>query len=145
MNMSCIPGMCCCFIVSHGESAVWKSSQYSSVFCIMPHFRLIVLHTPIWGLNCILHHYFRFILKGIFAQTHSVILILVGVRHRRKNLPQTGDFTVSPAIAKCEKVLIRRIQVIQYFLVEELQFMMVHYESFRCPRFIFNVLSQMQI
>ena len=74
----------------------------------MPHFRLIVLHTPIWGqswgLNCILHHYFRFILKGIFAQTHSVILIRVGVRHRRKNLPQTGDFTVYPAIAKCEKV-----------------------------------------
>lgn len=62
----------------------------------MPHFRLIVLHTPIWGqswnLNCILNHYFRFILKGIFEQTQTVMFILMEVRHWRKNLPQTGDF-----------------------------------------------------
>lgn len=85
----------CCFIVSYGEHTVWRWSQYSSVFCIMPHFRLIILHIPIWGqswsLNCILHHYSRFILKGIFEQTQVVIFILMEVRQWRKDLPQTGD------------------------------------------------------
>lgn len=85
----------CCFIVSYGEHTVWRWSQYSSVFWIMPHFRLIILHIPIWGqswsLNCILHHYSRFILKGIFEQTQIVIFILMEVRQWRKDLPQTGD------------------------------------------------------
>lgn len=86
----------CCFIVSYGEHWNMKWSQYSSVFCIMPHFSLIILHTPIWGrswsLNCILNHYFRFILKWISEQTQTVIFILMEVRQWRKNLPKMGDF-----------------------------------------------------
>ena len=92
-NMRCISGVFMLFYsLFQWAWRVWKWSQYSSVFCIMPHLRLIILHTPIWGqswiLNCILRDYFRFILKGISEQIHPV----VEMRQGRKKLAQMGDF-----------------------------------------------------
>ncbi len=51
-----------------------------------------ITYSQSWSLNCILNHFFRFILKGISEQTQTLIFILMEVRQWRENLPQTGDF-----------------------------------------------------
>lgn len=78
----------------------------------MPHFTLIVLHTPIWGqswsLNCILNHYFRFILKGISEQMQAIIFICMEVRRWGEELTSDGrflTFNVYLVIAKSEQLL----------------------------------------
>lgn len=80
----------------------------------MPHFRLIVLQTPIWGqswsLSCILNHYFRFILKESLNKRRCNIYP-DGRETVEEELTSDGrflTFNVYPVIAKCERLLIER-------------------------------------
>lgn len=71
-----------------------------------------VTYTPIrgqsWSLNCILNHYFRFILKGISEQTQAIIFILMEVRQWGEELTSDGrflTFNMYPAIVKFQQLL----------------------------------------
>lgn len=85
------------FLLFYGERAVGTWSRCSSVFCIMPHFSLIILPTPIWGQSWsfrrILDHYFRFMPRGISEQTRTRdIFILMEARRREEELASVRTF-----------------------------------------------------